>query len=108
MKIHTLLALAVMAATGCQTTKPEPQVQALAPPPKPFVPKFQPGLDMMGIAPSTVVFNDAPAQQPAVIVPSGTYPVTRVTPNAAGGSTVVNYGLPYYRPPIAPYPYYGY
>ena len=111
MKHTTTIALAVlvMAATGCETAPKKTTTEA-APTelPKPFVPKFQPGLDMMGIAPPAVVFNDAPTQQPAVIVPSGVYPLTTVNPTTSGGTRIVNYGFPEYRPRVPSYPYFDY
>jgi hypothetical protein len=98
MKLLTTITAAalVMAATGCQTTDPVYERVLAASKRRqeqPFKPKFQPGLDMMGIAPSTVVFNDAPATPPAaapqpviVVAPgSGTTTATQV-----GGTTVVS------------------
>lgn len=109
--LTTITAVAlVMAATGCETDNSvienaRAQVRQQN---QPFKPKFQPGLDMMGIAPSTVVFNDAPAPAPAaapqpviVVAPrNGTTMATQV-----GGTTVVsqfggNSGL--YLPPAPP------
>jgi hypothetical protein len=107
----TTIAL-VMAATGCQT--PDPLYEKILANSKqrreqPFKPQFQPGLDMMGIAPSTVVFNDAPAPAPAV----APQPVIVVTPRSGttmatqvGATTVVsqfggNSGI-YVPPPITP------
>jgi hypothetical protein len=112
MKLLTTITAAalVMAATGCQT--PDPLYEKILANSKqrreqPFKPQFQPGLDMMGIAPSTVVFNDAPAPAPAaapqpvvVVAPgSGTTMATQV-----GATTVVSQfggdsGL-YIPPPI--------
>ena len=109
--LTTITAVAlVMAATGCETTDPVYE-RVLAANKRhqqqPFKPVFQPGLDMMGIAPSTVVFNDAPtpapaaAPQPVIVVTprSGTTMATQV-----GGTTVVsqfggNSGI-YVPPPI--------
>ena len=115
MKLLTTMtaAVLVMAATGCVSDNPAYEAAAarnIERHKKPFKPQFQPGLDMMGIAPSTVVFNDAPAPAPApapqpVIVTgpgSGTTVATQV-----GGTTVVSqFGG--YRPPIytAPVPIY--
>ena len=114
MKIHTLLALAVMAAAGCETYPPMKPVspEALAEyrawkAKQPKI-KFQPGADMLGLPPTPVVWGGSQQQAQPVVVTSGNYPVTTVAPNSMGGSTIVNYGLPAYRPPMAPYPYYGY
>jgi hypothetical protein len=110
--LTTITAVAlVMAATGCETTDPTYE-RVLASNKRrqeePFKPKFQPGTDMMGIAPSTVVFNDAPAPAPA----AAPQPVIVVTPRSGttmatqvGGTTVVsqfggNSGL--YLPPAPP------
>jgi hypothetical protein len=110
--LTTITAVAlVMAATGCQT--PDPLYEKILANSKqrreqPFKPQFQPGTDMMGIAPSTVVFNDAPAPAPA----AAPQPVIVVTPRSGttmatqvGGTTVVsqfggNNGL--YLPPAPP------
>jgi hypothetical protein len=110
--LTTITAVAlVIAATGCQT--PDPLYERILANSKqqreePFKPQFQPGLDMMGIAPSTVVFNDAPAPAPA----AAPQPVIVVTPRSGttiatqvGGTTVVsqfggNNGL--YLPPAPP------
>ena len=109
--LTTITAIAlVMAATGCQT--PDPLYEKILANSKrrqeqPFKPQFQPGLDMMGIAPSTVVFNDAPAPAPA----AAPQPVIVVTPRSGttmatqvGATTVVsqfggNSGI-YVPPPI--------
>lgn len=42
------------------------------------------------------------------VVVTGNAPVTTVQPNAFGGSTVVNYGVPAFTRPVAPPYYYGY
>ena len=110
--LTTITAVAlVMATTGCVSDNPAyeaARARAQEQHQKPFKPKFQPGTDMMGIAPSTVVFNDAPAPAPAaapqpviVVAPrNGTTMATQV-----GGTTVVsqfggNSGL--YLPPAPP------
>ena len=112
MKTHTLLALAVMAATGCETT--DPLYEKILADNKqrreqPFKPRFQPGTDMLGIPPTPVVYNSAPIQPapaPSVV------PVVVTSPNGGttmmsqvGGTTVVsqfggNSGL--YLPPAPP------
>lgn len=114
MKLLTTITAAalVMAATGCVSDNPAYEAASarnIERHKKPFKPQFQPGLDMLGIAPSTVVFNDAPAPAPAtapqpviVVAPSGgTTMATQV-----GGTTVVsqfgggNDGI--YKPPMTP------
>jgi hypothetical protein len=110
--LTTITAIAlVMAATGCVSDNPAyeaARARNLEKQKQPFKPQFQPGLDMMGIAPSTVVFNDAPAPAPA----AAPQPVVVVTPRSGttmatqvGGTTVVsqfggNNGL--YLPPAPP------
>ena len=110
MKTHILLALAVMAAVGCETTKPEPQVQAPPQPTKPFVPKFQPGTDLLGIPPTPVVYrsqyNYGPASQPQpqpVIVTSPGAGTTIAT-QTDYGTVVSQFGnrTPTYAPPVVP------
>jgi hypothetical protein len=84
---------------------------------KPFKPVFQPGTDMMGIVPSTVVFQDAPtpvqqqAPQPVIVTGPGSPPIT--TASQVGGTTVIStigssapIGAPVYNRPA--YGYYGY
>ena len=69
-----------------------------------------------GITPPMPNLIPTPAYTPMVgpgsaqptVVTGGNYPVTTITPTPMGGSTIVNYGLPAYRPPVAPYPYCGY
>ena len=111
--MRILLALAVMAAVGCETSNPvyervlAEQQRRLK---EPFKPKFQPGTDMMGIVPSTVVFNDAPAQAPAPapqpVVVSGPNSGTTVA-TQVGSTTVVSqfggYRPPVYAPPVPIY-----
>jgi hypothetical protein len=110
--LTTITAIAlVMAATGCVSDNPAyeaARARNLEKQKQPFKPQFQPGLDMMGIAPSTVVFNDAPAPAPS----AAPQPVIVVTPRSGttmatqvGGTTVVsqfggNNGL--YLPPAPP------
>ena len=133
MKTHTLLALAVMAATGCETTKPLSHFNSTAEylaqtTPDPSKRYFGDGrgpigtpLDDVkrsggGIAQPMPNLIPTPAYTPMVgpgsaqptVVTSGNYPVTTITPTPMGGSTIVNYGVSPYRPPVAPYPYYGY
>ena len=114
MKLLTAItaAVLVMAAAGCETTKPEPQVQAPAPPQKPFVPKFQPGTDLLGIPPTPVVYrsqyNYGPAQQaqPQPIIVTGQNAGTTIAAQTDYGTVVSQFGG--YRPPIytAPVPIY--
>ncbi len=69
-----------------------------------------------GITPPMPNLIPMPAYTPMVgpgsaqptVVTGGGYPVTTITPTPMGGSTIVNYGLPAYRPPVVPSPYYGY
>jgi hypothetical protein len=108
----TLAAAMVMAATGCETTKPEIQAQAPAPPLKPFVPKFQPGTDLLGIPPTPVVYrsqyNHAPVQQPQPqpIIVTGQNAGTTIATQTDYGTVVSQFGG--CRPPIytAPVPIY--
>lgn len=115
----TALAVLVMAVTGCESGESAvKRLQAI--PRQPYKMKFQPGTDMMGIAPSTVVFNEAPAPAPQPTAPTpvivtppggGTTVATQV-----GNSTIVSQFNSWqppiggYRPVVqpAPYPYYGY
>ena len=116
----TLAAAMVMAATGCETDNTAYETihaRNLEKYKKPFKPVFQPGTDMMGGAPSTVVFQDAPApvqQQtpaPVIVTGPGSPPIT--TASQVGGTTVIStignrapIGAPIYSPPA--YGYYGY
>jgi hypothetical protein len=116
----TLAAAMVMAATGCETDNTAYETiraRNLEKYKKPFKPVFQPGTDMMGGAPSTVVFQDAsaPVQQqapaPVIVTGPGSPPIT--TASQVGGTTVIStigsrapIGAPVYSPPA--YGYYGY
>jgi hypothetical protein len=116
----TLAAAMVMAATGCETDNTAYETiraRNLEKYKKPFKPVFQPGTDMMGGAPSTVVFQDASAPvqqqapQPVIVTGPGSPPIT--TASQVGGTTVIStigsrapIGAPVYSPPA--YGYYGY
>jgi hypothetical protein len=111
----TLAAAMVMAATGCETDNTAYETiraRNLEKYKKPFKPVFQPGTDMMGGAPSTVVFQDAPAPvqqqapQPIIVVGPGSPTIT--TASQFGGTTIVStigsraplFPARYYAPPI--------
>jgi hypothetical protein len=109
----TLAAAMVMAATGCESDNSAyeaARARNLERHKQPFKPTFQPGLDMMGIAPSTVVFNDAPAPAPAVapqpVIVTGQGSGTTLATQVGGTTVVSQFGG--YRPPIytAPVPIY--
>jgi len=123
MKAMTITLAAVMAA-GCTTTEYEhlrPSAEEVAAyeawkAKQPKI-KFQPGTDMMGIVPSTVVFQDAPAPvqqqapQPIIVTGPGSPPIT--TASQVGGTTIIStignrapIGAPIYRTPA--HGYYGY
>jgi hypothetical protein len=120
MKAMILSIAVVMAATGCETDNTAYETvraRNLEKYKKPFRPVFQPGTDMMGIVPSTVVFQDAPAPaqqqapQPIIVTGPGSPPIT--TASQAGGTTVIStigsrapIGAPVYNRPA--YGYYGY
>jgi hypothetical protein len=115
MKLLTTItaAVLVMAATGCVSDNPAyeaARARNLERHKQPFKPTFQPGLDMMGIAPSTVVFNDAPAPAPAVapqpVIVMGQGGGTTLATQVGGTTVVSQFGG--YRPPIytAPVPIY--
>jgi hypothetical protein len=116
----TLAAAMVMAAAGCETDNTAYETiraRNLEKYKKPFKPVFQPGTDMMGGAPSTVVFQDAPApvqQQapaPVIVTGPGSPPIT--TASQVGGTTIIStigsrapIAAPYYQPTYtAPYGY---
>ena len=116
----TIAAAVVMAATGCETDNTAYEMvraRNLEKYKQPFRPVFQPGTDMMGIVPSTVVFQDAPAPvqqqapQPVIVTGPGSPPIT--TASQVGGTTVIStigsrapIGAPVYNRPA--YSYYGY
>jgi hypothetical protein len=116
----TLAAAMVMAATGCETDNTAYETihaRNLEKYKKPFKPVFQPGTDMMGGTPSTVVFQDAPApvqqQAPARVIVTGPGSPPITTASQVGGTTVIStignrapIGAPIYSPPA--YGYYGY
>jgi hypothetical protein len=120
MKAMILSIAVVMAATGCETDNTAYETvraRNLEKYKKPFKPVFQPGTDMMGIVPSTVVFQDAPAPvqqqapQPIIVTGPGSPPIT--TASQVGGTTVIStigsrapIGAPVYNRPA--YSYYGY
>jgi hypothetical protein len=119
----TLAAAMVMAATGCETDNTAYEMiraRNLEKYKQPFKPVFQPGTDMIGIVPSTVVFQDAPAPvqqqapQPVIVTGPGSPPIT--TASQVGGTTVIStigggppIGASYFRPaystPASFYPY---
>jgi hypothetical protein len=116
----TLAAAMVMAATGCETDNTAYETvraRNLEKYKKPFKPVFQPGTDMMGIVPSTIVFQDAPAPaqqqapQPVIVTGPGSPAVT--TASQVGGTTIIStigsrapIAAPYYQPTYtAPYGY---
>jgi hypothetical protein len=122
MKLLTLtLAAAMVMAAGCAQTDPTAFLKKWTPEElaeyraweakQPKI-RFQPGTDMLGIAPSTVVFQGAApvpqqAPQPIIVAPSGSGVTTA---GQVGGTTVVStFGgnaAPIYTPPA--YGYYGY
>ena len=135
MKHTTTIALAVlvMAATGCETAK-QKEARGLertpygdwipkgtsyfgdGRPSKRRVPYLEQGRTASGggsdIGPipnliPTPVIEPFPRRQAPVVV-TGNAPMTTISTDPDGDTTVVNYGFPDYRPPIAPYPYYGY
>ena len=134
MKLLTTItaAVLVMAVTGCETAKPLSHFSSTAEYAAQFaidpkLPYFGDGTTSKGsplleeskgkTLPSNVSLNVAAAPAmpmgggaaPPVIVNGQGWPgMTTVTPMPNGGTRVVNYGLPVYRPPVAPYPYYGY
>jgi hypothetical protein len=121
-----ILSIAVVMAAGCTTTTPPnlykkwtPQEIAEYQAWKAKQPKirFQPGTDMLGIAPSTVVFQDAPAPvqqqapQPVIVTGPGSPAVT--TASQVGGTTIIStignrapVAAPIYTAPASGY--YGY
>jgi len=98
MKAMLLSIAVVMAATGCETDNTAYETiraRNLEKYKKPFKPVFQPGTDMMGIVPSTVVFQDAPpppaqqqAPQPIIVTGPGSPPITMAS--QLGGTTVIS------------------
>ena len=134
MKTMTALAVLVMAATGCETTKPlshfnttaEYMAQFAQDPSKPYFgdgrrPQRQeapaPVVSYNGPPPPASVFNAAPiyvppaqigspAPQPVVVVGPGSG--TTITSQTGVGTVTSSFGG--YRPIVTPvpYPYYGY
>lgn len=127
-----LAAVMVMAATGCETPQQKEARGLMLTPYGDWVPKGTPyfgdgrgNTDPPWMRNRTASSGDigpipnlipVPVYPPAVgsgapqpvVVTGGNYPVTTVSPDGRGGSTIVNYGVPSYSPPVAPYPYYGY
>ena len=101
--ITSCLCAAILMAAGCTQTDPTARMKKWTPQEiaeyqawKAKQPKirFQPGTDMMGIVPSTVVFNDAPttqpqsAPQPIIVTGPGSPAVT--TASQVGGTTIIS------------------
>jgi hypothetical protein len=116
MKTHTLLALAVMAATGCQTPEKMQAKGYIQTPDGEWVKKGTPffgdGVTMKptaGFVPAFdgSVFTQAMAAQqqaPAPVIVTGPDSGTTVATQSSYGTVVAQFGgyRPLYRPPVTP------
>ena len=115
MKIHTLLALAVMAATGCETTQQKEARGLVRTQDGQWVPKgtrfFGSGHPMEpppgGWAFDPTVFNQAMAAQqqaPAPVIVTGPDSGTTIATQSSYGTVVSQFGgyRPLYLPPAPP------